>query len=363
MTGESNRPGPAPEVPFDSTPSDAPSESTPTEVCSTLARRFEIYGAASLYDLELLRSMGFDQVILDNHGFADAAEALGFSVVLANWWDRQTTLGEILPVLRQAMGLSRLVSVNMMDEPIRCGLKTHGPEVYLRLRREILETGFERPLSLTLHGPKPDWPTPWLRVFMDYLGAIDILRIDPYAFCNGDPSRLVGDWINLARQFMATAGRDLPLTVVIEAWDGGKGLPPIDEIRAMAYMALLSMADTLSFFSYDPATWSKQPGFIDKFAALIRELEGLAGEFAGAEVRSILGADDLFQAEIDQDGDFTCITVNTRDRPNGRFGPYQVVRSDGRCARPFPTVGPPEDFPVRRYRTAPPAAPSVDRRG
>jgi hypothetical protein len=307
--------------------------------------------------------VGFDQVILDNRGFAEAAEAMGFLVVLANWWDRRTTLGDVLPVLRQAMSLGSLVSVNMMDEPIRCGLETHGPEVYLRLRREIHDTGFNRPLSLTMHGPHPDWPTPWLRVFMDYLGAIDILRIDPYAFCNGEPSRLVGDWINLARQLMATAGRELPLTVVIEAWDAGGGLPPIAEIRVMAYMALLSKADTLSFFSYDCATWSKRPGFIDEFAALIQELEGLAGEFAGAEVRSILGADDLFQAEIDQGGDFTCITVNTKDRPNGRFGPYQIVRSEGRCARPFPTLAPAVDFPLRRYRPIPPAAPTGDRHG
>ena len=108
---------------------------------------------------------------------------------------------------------------------------------------------------------------------------------------------------------------------MLQVWDSGDGLPAIDEIRVMAYMALLSGAETLSFFKYDPAAWSRPEGFVRDFTNLMVELTGLARDFADAEIYPILGADELFQAEIHHRGQWTCITVNTLDLPNGPFGP------------------------------------------
>ena len=326
-----------------------PLGSDPSPTATAITRRFEIYGASSRADLDSLKCLGFNQVILDFFDLAEPAECCGFSVVLARFWDKRTTWSDVYPVLELAQNLTRLVSINMMDEPIYNGLADHGPEVYLELRRQIRAAGYDEPLSLTMYGPQETWPTAWSRLFLDYLGAIDILRIDPYPIAAGKPLRVVYDWIQLARQLMAAAHRDLPLTVVLQAWDSGGGLPTIDQIRVMAYMALCSGADTLSFFKYDPAVWYKTQGFVQGFTDLMDELTCLAREFADAEISPILGADGLFQAEIYHRGRWTCITVNTLDRPNGPFGPLQVVRTESRCPRPFTTRGPQEGLlPVHR---------------
>lgn len=305
-----------------------------------ITQDFEIYGAKSQADLDFLKSLGFTQVILDSPALAEPAEAAGFSVVLANWWSESTSWSDVLPILQFAEGLKNLVSINMMDEPVHCGLSSHPAAVYRGLREMIRAADFVPRLSMTKHGPRPSWPTCWQLLFLDYLEAIDILRIDPYPIADGLPLRAVAEWIGLARQMMASIRRDLPLTVILQAWDSGGGLPSIDQIRVMAYMALFSGADTLSFYGYDQASWNATPGFTEKFAALMGELTGLAREFAGAKVYPVLGAEHLFQAEIELEGRWTCITVNTLDRENGPYGPFQVANQGGRCPRPLPPCGP-----------------------
>jgi hypothetical protein len=104
---------------------------------------------------------------------------------------------------------------------------------------------------------------------------------------------------------------------------------------------MLSGVETLSFYQYNPADWDKVPGFTADFTAMMAELTALAREFAGAEVQGVLGVDHIFQAEIRRDGQWTCISVNTLNRPNGRFGPLEVIRHEGRCARPYAVTGPP----------------------
>jgi hypothetical protein len=327
----------------------------------TIAQNFEIYGASSEDDLHFLRSLGFTQVILDFPQLAEPAESLGFAVVLANWWDKTTPWSHVEAMLQFADGLDNVVSVNMMDEPIYNGTALHGPEVYLSLRRAIRQAGFDEWLSLTMYGPQLSWPASWSRLFIDYLPAIDILRIDPYPLAAGKPLRQVAQWIDQARLLMRAAGRDLPLTVVLEAWDSGAGLPSIGEIRVMAYMALLSGVETVSFYNYSPPAWNSTPGFTQGFAELMSELLALAQEFDGAEIHPILGPDAQFQAEIHLDGQWTCITVNTLRRPNGRLGPLQVVRQEGRCPRPFRASGPQQGLlPPNRKRIVAPFSPSGD---
>lgn len=323
-------------------------------VRAAITRRFEIYGARSQLDLDFLRPLGFTQVILDDYRLVKPAESAGFGVVLANWWDRETTWEQVRRVLEFARGVRRLVSINMMDEPILNGAGSHEPAVYLGLREEIRRAGYDPRLSLTIYGPQPAWPTPWSLLFVDYLGAIDLLRIDPYPIAGRRPLREVAEWIEQAKRLMAAGGRGLPLTVVLQAWDSGDGLPSIAQIRVMAYMAMLSGAETLSFFEYNPSVWSQVPGFTEGFVALMGELGSLAREFEGAAICPVLGGDDLFQAEVELGGEWTCITVNTLGRPNGPFGPYQVVRDVGRCPRPRLETIPEESLrPHHRKRALP----------
>jgi hypothetical protein len=351
MPSETTKPILTTDQPSESHP-EAPSvQWDPTQHGPKITQCFEIYGANALDELDFVKSLGFNQVILDLFEFAKPAESRGLSVVLANSWNRQTSWRLVRLALDVARDLTRLVSINLVDEPIRGGLADHSPVVYQKLRRRIRRAGYVRPLSLTMYGPQTIWPTPWCRVFLDYLKAVDILRIDPYPIVAGKPLRLVGDWIHLARLLMASAHRVLPLTVVIEAWDSGVGLPSIDQIRVMAYIAMFSGADTLSFYDFHPATWYATAGFVQGFTAMMSELTGLAREFADAKIYPILGADDLFQVEIDLNGRWSGITVNTLDRPNGRLGPCQIIRREGRCPRPLASSRPQEGFlPLGRRR-------------
>jgi hypothetical protein len=306
-----------------------------------MTQNFEIYGAQSESDLKFLQNLGFTQVIVDLLQFAEPADKLGLGVVLANFWDSSTTPSQVAEVVSLANGLEHLVSINMMDEPILVGLATHAPAVYLRIRDWIRRGGSNAPLSLTEYGPRPDWPVSWSRVYLDFLEAIDIVRSDPYPFAAGRPLELVAQWIDQARLLIGVTGRPRPLTVILQAWACDNGLPPVPMIRMMAYLAMLSGVETLSFYQYNPADWDKVPGFTADFTAMMVELTALAQEFAGAEVQGVLGVDHIFQAEIRRDRQWTCISVNTLNRPNGRFGPLEVIRHEGRCARPYGVTAPP----------------------
>jgi hypothetical protein len=300
-----------------------------------IARNFEIYGAETGADLELLKSLGFTQVILDDQGLANLAGEFGLAVVLANWWNTSTTWTQIQALFEYALGLNNLVSINMMDEPIYNGVATHPPELYMRIRETMRSQGFDQRLSLTIYGPQSSWPVSWSRLFMEYLATIDILRIDPYAIAAGQPLRIVKEWIDYSHSLMAVAQRELPLTVVVQAWNSGSGLPSIAEIRVMAYMALFSGVETVSFYSYNPTVWNQTKGFLRGFAAIMTELTALSREFENADIQPVLGGDDLFQVEICHEGQWTCITVNTRNHPNGVLGPLEIVRSNGRCPMPM----------------------------
>ena len=320
----------------------------------TVTRSFEIYVdfLAKQADFDFLKSLGFNQLISNNDPTAIAAAANGFSIVLSNWWNTNTTWVDVEKALRFAGKFNDLISINMMDEPTMYGLSLHPPDLYLELRRKIRDSDNDQPLSLTMYGPQPEWPACWGRIFLDYLEAVDILRIATYPVVGGRPLRVVADWINLARSMMMNVfGREIPLTVVLQAWDlTDGGLPTMEELRVMAYMALFSGADVLSFFDYNPEAWSKTPGFTAGFTRLMAELVDLSREFAGAAVHPIIGGDDLFQVEIDQDGDYTCMSVNTLYRENGFLAPLQIVRERGRCARPSMKVDANESLrlPIRK---------------
>ena len=309
----------------------------PARAGTGVTRSFEMYmdGTFTKADFEYMKALGFTRIFPNFEGYATELESLELGVVLPNWWNGDTTWSTVLQVLQDAAKLTNLVSINMMDEPELDDLPLHAPEVYLKLRREIRQAGFDQPLSLTLYGPRPEWPASTTRFFLDYFGAIDILRIDPYPVLSGKPLRRVADWINQARFLMEVIGREMPLTVVLQTWELSPGtLPAVSALRVMAYLAMFSGANTLSFFDYNPTAWSDNPGFTEGFITLMSELTGLAREFAGAVVYPILGPDDVFQAEVELDGYWTCFKVNTLESQNGTLAPLEIVREKGRCRRP-----------------------------
>lgn len=254
--------------------------------CVSCARHIELYGAKNEEHLQHFRRIGVDQVILESADLIPAAERLGMRVVLANWWNPDTEQ-ELIERQRQAARVSkRLVSLNLMDEPIHNNPQLHSPEFYQELRTTFREQGDRTPLSLTIYGPSLNWPEQYDTLFKGYVDSIDVLRIDPYPVVAEAPLRLVYDWPQKAQSFIANTGRRIPLTVILQAWSLGDDeqgipqLPEIEQLRVMAYLAMFSGADTVSFFSYDPAVWDRKPGFREGFEKLLKEMRQVQREFA-----------------------------------------------------------------------------------
>ena len=106
------------------------------------------------------------------------------------------------------------------------------------------------------------------------------MRIDPYPIAAGKPLRIVFDWIATAREMMREIGHDVPLTVILQTWNSGEGnrveIPSIPQLRAMAYLAMFSEVDTLSFFDFNPREWDRVPAFRQEFQNLMTELKAIA---------------------------------------------------------------------------------------
>jgi hypothetical protein len=254
--------------------------------CVTCARHIELYGAKTEEHLRHFRQLGVDQVILESAHLIPVAEQLGMRVVLANWWNGDTDEQLIARQLQAAHSAKRLVSLNLMDEPIHNDPTIHTPEFYLDLRKRLRGQGDRTPLSLTIYGPKLGWDDEHNALFGRYVDAVDVLRIDPYPVVAEAPLRLVYDWPRKAQTFIAQTGRRIPLTVILQAWSPGDDeqgvpeLPEIEQLRVMAYLAMFSGADTVSFFSFDPAVWDRKPGFREGFELLLKEVRQVQREFA-----------------------------------------------------------------------------------
>lgn len=255
----------------------------------TCAQHLELYGAKTEEHLQHFRDLGVTQVILESNGLIPVAEELGLRVVQANWWNPQTDAAYIQGQIKAAGEARRLVSLNLMDEPIFNDPKVHSPEFYQATRKRLREEGNQLPLSITMYGPKLEWNQEQDDLFYRYVEAVDVLRIDPYPVVSGRPLRTVYDWSQKSHQFIARTGRPIPLTVILQAWSPGDNeqgipsLPEVEQLRVMAYLALFSGTDTVSFFSFDPAVWDRKPGFRTGFAELLQEIQRVQQEFAGVE--------------------------------------------------------------------------------
>jgi hypothetical protein len=159
----------------------------------------------------------------------------------------------------------------MMDEPERNSPET--PFAYYEALYVDLRDRFERELpgvklDISHWGPLKSWQAEQYQLFVPLYRATDRIRLMPYPDLNEGPLNEVFHQMQRSRQIMDLAGRQLPQVVILQTWvlPEDPKLPTIDELRVMAYQAMLSGAETISFFNYDPLLWDKTPGFSEGFA-------------------------------------------------------------------------------------------------
>jgi hypothetical protein len=298
-----------------------------------VTRKFEIYNPRSKEQLQAVKEMGFTQVILDrSHLHADASE-VGLDVVMAHWWTGETENQEIDQALEnlKKVDSQRLVAVSMMDEPERYAPET--PFMYYQALYYQLRTHFDKAfpkvkLEISHWGPLASWTQDQYDAFIPLYQSVDRMRLMPYPDLFEGPLDDVYYQMARSRHLMKLAEQPLPQVVILQTWvipDNPK-LPTIDELRVMAYQAMLAGADTLSFFSYDPAIWSQTAGFAEGFAELMQELTYFSQQYQEAWIESRMDSDGILTAIATwPGGEQASIQVNTNRTRAGELDALAVV--------------------------------------
>jgi hypothetical protein len=296
---------------------------TDVTVTGRITEKFEIYNPHSPEQLETVRNMGFTQVILDWPNLHAAASQLGLDVVLAHWWTLTTEVKQIEQAIEYAGTVDRrkLVGFSMMDEPER-----YAPDTSFNFYRSLykdLRAHFDKEspavkVEISHWGPLASWTPARYQSFVPLYQATDRIRLMPYPDLDEGPLGEVFYQMLRSRKVMALAGRELPQVVILQTWmlPEDPKLPTIDELRVMAYCAILGGAETVSFYHYDPAIWQKTPGFSEGFASLMKELTGFCRRYRGASVESRINAAGVLTATPKPlQGPVISITVNTNRFP------------------------------------------------
>ena len=199
--------------------------------------------------------------------------------MLANWWIDKTKQDDIDRGLDWAKKVDRekLVGFSVMDEPGRNAPDTPFGfyiDLYEKLKPEFRADFPNTRLEISHWGPMASWDDRYYDYFSYLYEAADVMRIMPYPDLYEGPLDDVFFMIQRSRRMMEIAQRELPLVVILQAWllpPDGK-LPTISELRVMAYQAMLSGAETVSFFEYNEEIWAKTPGFKERFRELMKEV-------------------------------------------------------------------------------------------
>jgi hypothetical protein len=258
-------------------------------------------------------------VILDWPDLHEEATAIGLDVVMANWWSLATKPEQIESSIELAKKVdpARLVAVSMMDEPERYARDTPFSfywQLYQNLRPHFDKELPGVQLEISHWGPLLSWTEEFYKAFVPLYQATDRIRLMPYPDLAEAPLNEVYYQMLRSRRIMELAGRDLPQVVILQTWvipDEPK-LPTIDELRVMAYTAILTGAHTVSFFNYDPEAWAKAEGFTEGFAELMKELTQFSSRYGAAEFESQMDAAGVLHSTIHlPDGTSTTVAVNT----------------------------------------------------
>ncbi len=184
------------------------------------------------------------------------------------------------------------------------------------------------PHSAEQLGPLRSWTPESYESFVTLYRATDRIRLMPYPDLDEGPLEEVYFQMMRSRHLMKLAGRELPQVVILQTWvlPENSKLPTIDELRVMAYQAMLSGADTVSFFSYDPELWQKTPGFTTAFADLMQELTDFSRRFRTATVESSMNPQGVLTATLFLPGSSpVSVVVNTNRSRVQELAPLQVV--------------------------------------
>ncbi len=286
---------------------------------SKVTRRFEIYDPHSVEDLQAVRDMGFDQVILDHPNLHSHATELGLDVVLANWWHQETPQSAIDETYQLATEVApgKLKAISIQDEPERNSPDTpfsYYVELYKKLKPRMVDKLAQTRLEISYWGPLSSWDQRYYEYFSYLYESADAMRIMPYPDLHEAPLSEVYLMMQRSKRAMQLADVDIPQIVILQTWvlPPEDKLPTIAELRVMAYQAMLGGAEAISFFEYNPALWQKTAGFTAGFRELMAELRGLSQRLSGAELETVLHSNGIFECTaVWPSGGTALVRVNT----------------------------------------------------
>ncbi|MEO2013816.1 MAG: hypothetical protein ABGZ53_05540 [Fuerstiella sp.] len=332
------------------------------KVRTTVTQRFEMYDPHSEQALAELKAMGFTQVVLDWPHLHKAASDVGLDVVLANWWTQDTKPEEFEVGLERArkVAAGALIGFSIMDEPGRNAPDTPFGfyiDLYEQLKPKFAEELHGTCIEISHWGPMASWDSRYYDYFSFLYEAADVMRIMPYPDLHEGPLDDVFFMIQRSRKMMQIAERELPLVVILQTWllpPNGK-LPEIEELRVMAWQAMLSGAETVSFFEYNLDVWNETPEFHEQFRQLVAELTALSLRYRTCSVETEMREDGILHSTLTSpSGLMTQIEINTRRHSVGFLKPLEIretmIRSSHGC---------PPHVASRRTICCPPAVPKT----
>lgn len=291
-----------------------------------------MYNPHSEAALRDLKSMGFTQVILDWPNLHDAAARAGLKVVLANWWTQDTKSEDIEKGIEQAREVNpeSLIGFCVMDEPERNAPETPFGfyiDLYEKLKPTFSEEFPSTRIEISHWGPMASWSDAHYDYFSFLYEAADVMRIMPYPDLYEAPLDDVYYMIQRSRKLMKTANRELPLVVILQTWilPPKNQLPAIAELRVMALQAMLSGAETVSFFDFNTEVWNKTPGFSDQFRTLMKELTELSQRYRDHLVETTMTADGILKSKLTSStGSTIRIEINSQRQAVAGFEALEV---------------------------------------
>lgn len=297
---------------------------------SKVTERFEIYDPHSREELQTVKDMGFDQVILDRAPLHKDATEVGLDVVIANWWTHKTEQKQIDDMIAYCRQVEpgRLVGISVMDEPERNSPDTDIEwyvDLYEELKPQMTDELEGVDLEISYWGPLESWDQRHYDLFSFLYESADVMRLMPYPDLHEGPLGDVYLMMRRSDRVMSIAPDvNIPKTVILQTWilPPENKLPTIEELRVMAYQAMLGGASTLSFFEYRPEVWDEFPGFEEDFAKLMTELVSLRFRLKGAEIESRLEENGILYASASwPSGKAAEILINTnREETEGLEG-------------------------------------------
>jgi hypothetical protein len=289
-------------------------------VRTRVAQRFEMYSPRDEQAVRELKELGFTQVMLDRPNLHQAATEVGLPFVLAHWWNQETKPEEITAAVERAKSVdqSLLIGFSIMDEPERNAPDTpfgYYIDVYEKLRPEFQKDLAGTRLEISHWGPLAEWTDQHYEYFSFLYEAADVMRIMPYPDLGEGPLDDVFFMMRRTQRPMELAGRNLPLVVILQTWilPPKNQLPEIAELRVMTYQAMLSGAETVSFFDHNPEVWRQKEGFESGFRDLMQEATGFARRYKDWEVETVMNADSVLTAILTSpSGQRHRVTINTQ---------------------------------------------------